>query len=91
MKINREPIISVCIANYNGEEIIGPCLESVFSQEGDIPIEVIVHDDASTDGSIDFIQLHYPSVRLIPVKSMSASVPATTAWSAKHKASISFS
>ena len=65
MKINREPIISVCIANYNGAEVIGPCIESVFSQEGDITVEVIIHDDASTDGSIDFIRKHYPSVRLI--------------------------
>ncbi len=60
------PVCSVCIANYNGIEVIGPCLESVLNQEGNIPIEIIVHDDASSDGSMEYIQDHFPDVMIIP-------------------------
>ncbi|BCB28360.1 hypothetical protein SKTS_32460 [Sulfurimicrobium lacus] len=61
----KEPICSVCIANYNGAEVIADCLNSVFAQDCNFPFEVIVHDDASTDGSIDIVLTHYPSATLI--------------------------
>lgn len=60
-----EPVCSVCIANYNGVGIIGDCIDSVLGQEGGVPIEIIVHDDASTDGSVDFIRQRYPNVELL--------------------------
>jgi GT2 family glycosyltransferase len=56
----------VCIANYNGARVIEECLNSVFAQVCDFPVEVIVHDDASTDGSADIVRNCYPSVVLIP-------------------------
>jgi GT2 family glycosyltransferase len=59
------PICSVCIANYNGMGIIDSALQSVMSQNFDFPIEIIVHDDTSTDGSADFIRKKFPDVRLI--------------------------
>lgn len=58
------PIISVCIANYNGEAIISGCIESVLQQENAPPFEILVHDDASTDNSLEVIG-KYESVRLI--------------------------
>ncbi len=60
-----EPICSVCIANYNGAEVIGPCLESIQNQDFDLPLEIIVHDDASTDASVEFIRSRFPRVILI--------------------------
>lgn len=60
-----KPICSVCIANYNGLNIIGDCIESVLTQDCGFPIEIIVHDDASTDGSAEFIRHRFPQVRLI--------------------------
>jgi len=60
-----EPVCSICIANYNGIDVIGPCLESIYAQEGTLPFEIIVHDDASTDESVAFIRTHYPDVTLI--------------------------
>lgn len=60
------PICSVCIANYNGAEVIEDCLNSVFAQDCDFPFEVIVHDDASTDGSAKIVSDRYPSAMLIP-------------------------
>ncbi|MBI5627063.1 MAG: glycosyltransferase [Nitrosomonadales bacterium] len=59
------PTISVCIANYNGMEVIDDCLRSVLEQEGHIPLEILVHDDASDDGSVKYIRNSYPDVILI--------------------------
>lgn len=58
------PVISVCIANYNGEEIVADCIESVLRQEDAPAFEIIVHDDASTDNSLEVLE-RYDSVRLI--------------------------
>ena len=60
-----KPLISICIANYNGMDIIDDCLGSVLKQQGNIAIEIQVHDDASTDGSADYVRTHYPGVKLI--------------------------
>jgi GT2 family glycosyltransferase len=59
------PHLSVCIANYNGEEVLRPCLDSVLSQQCDFEVEVIVHDDASTDQSGKLLRDRYPQVKLI--------------------------
>lgn len=61
----QEPIISVCIANFNGMEVIDDCLRSVLEQEGQIQVEILVHDDASSDGSAAYIRDRYPDVKLI--------------------------
>lgn len=59
-------LCSVCIANYNGETYLAQCIDSILAQE-DFPgtVEIIVHDDASTDGSITFIEERYPEIRLL--------------------------
>jgi GT2 family glycosyltransferase len=59
------PVCTVCVANYNGMEVIGECLDSVFAQDCDFPFEVIVHDDASSDGSADYVRRRYPLARVI--------------------------
>ncbi|HEY8102185.1 MAG TPA: glycosyltransferase, partial [Burkholderiaceae bacterium] len=59
------PTVSVCIANYNGMSIIDACLRSVLNQDCDFPIEIIVHDDASTDESATHIRKYYPDAVLI--------------------------
>lgn len=63
-----KPVVSICIANYNGIPIISECLDSIYAQQGDIPVEIIVHDDASTDGSVEFLRRNYPNIRLIESK-----------------------
>lgn len=62
---NQMPLVSVCIANFNGMEVIDDCLRSVLEQEGAILVEILVHDDASTDGSAAYIRDRYPDVKLI--------------------------
>jgi glycosyltransferase involved in cell wall biosynthesis len=46
------PLVSVIVAVYNGERFLGATLESIFAQDY-TPIEVIVVDDGSKDGSAD--------------------------------------
>jgi GT2 family glycosyltransferase len=62
---NEDPVCSICIANYNGRNVIDACLDSVFRQDFSHPVEVIVHDDASTDNSVKIIREKYPEVILI--------------------------
>ncbi|MFN8498729.1 MAG: glycosyltransferase [Anaerolineae bacterium] len=55
---------SVGILAYNGRAFLDTCLASVLAQEPP-PAEVVVVDNASTDGSADFVADGYPAVRLI--------------------------
>lgn len=59
------PDISVCIANYNGNPYVRECLNSVFSQKGDFTLEVLLHDDHSTDGSLALVRNEFPEVMVI--------------------------
>lgn len=59
------PVCSVCIANYNGAKIIVDCIDSILAQDCSFPVEIIVHDDASTDESVALIRSRYPEVKLI--------------------------
>jgi glycosyltransferase involved in cell wall biosynthesis len=55
------PLISVMIGAYNAAAYLGEAIESVFAQDYE-PIELIVVDDGSTDGTADvargFAQVH---------------------------------
>ncbi|MEW6560289.1 MAG: glycosyltransferase [Pseudomonadota bacterium] len=59
------PCISVCIANYNGADLLRGCIDSVYAQEGPFRIEILVHDDASTDDSLFLLRSDFPNVRVI--------------------------
>ncbi|MES2536571.1 MAG: glycosyltransferase [Pseudomonadota bacterium] len=59
------PAVSVCIANYNGMALIDDCIRSVLQQDCRFAFEIIIHDDASDDGSARYIREHYPDIVLI--------------------------
>lgn len=61
----QTPVCSICIANFNGVGVIEDCISSVLAQNCDFSFEVIVHDDASTDDSVDIIRQLYPGITLI--------------------------
>ncbi len=63
--MSQRPIISICIANYNGMTVIDECIQSILLQINGPEIEIIVHDDASTDGSVAHIRDIYPDAQLI--------------------------
>ncbi len=49
-------MVSVSCTAYNHEKYIRKCLESFVMQKTSFPFEVIVHDDASTDGTAAIIR-----------------------------------
>ncbi len=54
----------ICLA-YNHEAYIRDALEGFVMQQTDFPFEVLVHDDASTDGTADIIREYasrYPDI-----------------------------
>ena len=55
------PVVSVCIANFNGEAVLDACLSSVLAQDTDFPVEILVHDDCSSDGSVALIKERFPA------------------------------
>jgi GT2 family glycosyltransferase len=56
--------LSVIIVNWNAKRYLLGCLEALSTDLATIRHEIIVVDNASTDGSIGVIQDLYPSVRL---------------------------
>jgi GT2 family glycosyltransferase len=54
---------SVIVLSWNGMNDLQGCLDAVASQGFDL--ELIVVDNASTDGSPDFVASHYPDAHLI--------------------------
>ena len=59
----KQPDLSVIIVSYNTANLIGNCLKSIF-EASNLTREVFVVDNASTDGSSDFIKDNFPSVHL---------------------------
>ena len=45
------PLVTVCCPTYNHEDFIREAIDSFLIQETEFPFEIIVHDDASTDGT----------------------------------------
>ncbi|MFH1073486.1 MAG: glycosyltransferase family 2 protein, partial [Candidatus Firestonebacteria bacterium] len=59
-------MISVIVINYNGKEHISACLSSLANQTlSKAEYEIIVADNASTDGSKEFVAKKYPGIRLL--------------------------
>ncbi|MEQ8514098.1 MAG: glycosyltransferase [Chromatocurvus sp.] len=63
--MSSAPRISVCVANYNASELLVRCLQSVLSQNVAEVVQVIVHDDASSDDSLARLAADFPDVRVI--------------------------
>jgi len=60
------PKVSVIVLNFNGRNFIKNCLDSLFKTEyPKHKLEIIVVDNASTDGSYEEIAKEYPNVILI--------------------------
>lgn len=65
----QAPLVSVAITSYNSERWLSRALDSALAQETSFPIEIVVGDDCSQDGSLDvarkYLELHPAKVRLI--------------------------
>ena len=57
--------VSVIVVNWNTKVLLHNCLKSIYEQAGDVDFEVIVVDNASTDGSAGMVKKNFPDVTLI--------------------------
>jgi len=62
---NKKLIVSFIIVNLNGEPFLFNNLSSVFGQKTKRAFEVILVDNASTDGSLKIVSQKFPEVRII--------------------------
>lgn len=62
--MKTQPLTSIVVVNYNGGSDLYDCLESVV-QRTKCPYELIVVDNASTDGSVDGIRDEFPDVLVV--------------------------
>lgn len=63
--MNRaEPLVSVVIPVFNGERYLAEAIESVLCQST-VPMEIIVVDDGSTDGSYHIAESYGAAVRVV--------------------------
>ncbi len=57
--------VSVVIVNYNGGEVLAACIDSLQANVLRDDVEIIVVDNASTDGSVAFLRQRFSSVRIV--------------------------
>lgn len=61
-----EPVkVSICAITFNHEDYIAQCLEGFLDQVCDFRVEILIHDDASTDRTADIIRdyaARYPMI-----------------------------
>lgn len=57
--------ITVVIPNYNGLRFLEECLQALYTQASGTPeYEVVLVDNGSSDGSVEFVRENYPKVRI---------------------------
>lgn len=59
------PLVSVICTSYNHELYIKNALDGFIMQKTNFSFEIIVHDDASTDGTADIVreyELKFPEL-----------------------------
>lgn len=63
--MNEEIIVSISCLVYNHEPYLKQCFEGFVMQKTNFKFEVLIHDDASTDGSVEIIKEYtdkYPDI-----------------------------
>jgi len=64
---NAYPLVSVIVLNYNGSKFLDDCFASL-SQVSYPNYEVILADNCSTDGSVEFTEKNFPKVKILSNK-----------------------
>lgn len=58
-------LVSICCFTYNHKNFLSQALDSFLNQKINFSIEIILHDDASNDGTVDIINyyvMQYPNL-----------------------------
>lgn len=59
------PLVSVAITTYNLEKLVARSIDSALAQEVPFPIEIVIGDDGSTDGTLQVVASYaerYPNL-----------------------------
>lgn len=59
-----KPRVSIIVVNWNGRRHLPECLDSLAAQTFR-DFEVVMVDNGSNDGSVSFVEEHYPWVKLV--------------------------
>jgi len=62
---DHAPLVSIISVTFNSADHIGGCIASVSSSVGTMPIEHIVIDNASPDGTSALVRTGFPQVMLV--------------------------
>lgn len=65
---NQQPLVSIIIPHTAGTEILIDCLESLGGANGDHPSEIILVDNASSDGSVAAAKERFPHIRVLSLE-----------------------
>jgi hypothetical protein len=57
--------LAVCIVNWNTRDHLRRCLEALRDHAGSLELQIIVVDNASSDGSADMVRTEFPGVDLV--------------------------
>lgn len=63
--MNSKPLVSILCATYNQRNYIAQTIEGFLMQKVNFPIEIIIHDDASSDETAEIVKQYaekYPSL-----------------------------
>lgn len=62
--MSNQPLVSIIVLNWNGKDYLETCLFSLIKQI--YPnLEIILVDNASTDGSVQYVKSRFPKVTII--------------------------
>ncbi len=56
--------LDIVIVNFNTRDVLAACLQSLISAPPDRAHQVVVVDNGSTDGSVEFVRSTFPTVRM---------------------------
>lgn len=59
------PDVSILIVAYECRDALGECLRSIEPAKGEVAVEIVVCDNASTDGTVELLRSEFPDVRLV--------------------------
>jgi glycosyltransferase involved in cell wall biosynthesis len=61
----KDVLVSICCVSYNHENYIRQCLDGFVMQKTNFAFEILVHEDASTDGTAEIVKSYeenYPNL-----------------------------
>lgn len=67
---HSKPDISICIVTYQVKDLLRTCLRSIYENTNrdslqPCTFEIVITDNASTDGTVEMLRLEFPDVQII--------------------------